>query len=557
MTLLRSVFGVAILFFSTQILAQKKDLKSLKVDIVYLASDELEGRLAGSESEKVAAQYIKERFEKIGLTESGEKQTFYHDFVFNTPIKEAPKGNYFSQSGNPKSFKKEEDYYVVPISGTALVEGEIVDVSFGITAPELAYDNYEDLQVSGKIALLNLSSPDGIHPHSKYKKYHSWRERVDNVISKGAIAVLVYNSSEALSLNSLRAFTNLSRVAVPVMYLEESALEKLNKDKKVRVSTRLIQDKKTSRNVVAYLEGNSDKTVFVGAHFDHLGYGEYGNSRYIGAPQIHNGADDNASGVAMMLALAQRLEKNKKELKHNYVFIAFSAEELGLLGSKAFVNSELFDKYNPTYMMNFDMVGRLNEENELGIYGTGTSTAWDSLITFLDTSAFAINRNPSGMGSSDHTSFYLNKVPSIHLFTGSHEDYHKPTDDEDKINYDGMLSVLNFAYELIMELDDDKGINYKKTKSGSSRKAPSFKVTLGIIPDYFGDEKGLKIDGVSPGKPAEKAGLEKGDIITKLGDVDVKDMMTYMTALGVFNKGDKTTVELLRDGKAVSLEIQF
>ncbi|MGB0430776.1 MAG: M20/M25/M40 family metallo-hydrolase, partial [Bacteroidia bacterium] len=322
------------------------------------------------------------------------------------------------------------------------------------------------------------------------------------------------------------------------------------------VEVSLIRALKTGRNVIAYLKGKGDKTVFVGAHYDHLGYGEYGNSRYIGEPQIHNGADDNASGVALMLALAGELKASKK-LKHNYIFIAFSAEELGLLGSKAYVNNKLYNLYKPIYMMNFDMVGRLNDKNELGLYGTGTSSAWDSVLALVDTSNFVINRNPSGMGSSDHTSFYLNKVPSIHFFSGTHEDYHKPTDDEEKINYEGIEMILDMAIETCLALDKSKGINYNKTKSGKSRKAPSFKVTLGIVPDYFGDAKGLKIDGVSPGKPAEKAGLQKGDIITKLGAKEVKDMMTYMGALAAFDKGDKTTVEVIRAGKSISFDIEF
>lgn len=551
---MRFILIAALALLSINILsAQKRFEKSLKKDVSYLASDELKGRLAGSESEKKAAAYIANRFDKMGLAGIGENG-FYHDFEFSTPIKLEESGNLMSVNG--EGLVLSDDFFPIPISECGKVEGEIVDISFGIRAPELEHDDLEGKKVEGQIVLLNLNSPDGIHPHSKFKKYNNWRERVEKINELKPKAIICYGSPEDLSVKGLRAYNNLRSIGTIVVYVDEDALKLLQQKVKVSIEVSLLRETKTGRNVVAYMDNGADKTVFVGAHFDHLGYGEYGNSRYMGPPMIHNGADDNASGVALMLALANKLHK-EKDLEHNYVFIAFSAEELGLLGSKAYVNSTLFDDYKPTYMMNFDMVGRLNEKNELGIYGTGTSTAWDSVLTQLDTINFQINRNPSGMGSSDHTSFYLNKVPSVHFFTGTHADYHKPSDDEELINYKGMVSVLDLAFATCLTLDNVNGINYRKTKSGNSRKAPSFKVTLGIIPDYFGDAKGLKIDGVSPGKPAEKGGLQKGDIITKLGETQVKDMMTYMGALGKFDKGDKTKVEVIRGEESLTFEIEF
>lgn len=535
------------------LIAQKRIEKSLKKDVSYLASDQLEGRLAGSESEKKAAEYIANRFDKLGLEGIGENG-FYHDFEFSTPIKLEESGNLMSVNG--EGLELADDFFPIPISDNGRVEGQLIDISFGINAPELDHNDLEGKKIKNQIVLLNLNSPDGIHPHSKFKKYNNWRERVEKINELKPKAIICHSSPEDLSVKGLRAYNNLRSIGTIVVYVEEDALKLLKQKVKVSIEVSLLRETKTGRNVVAYMDNGAEKTVFIGAHFDHLGYGEYGNSRYMGPPMIHNGADDNASGVALMLALANKLKK-EKDLEHNYVFIAFSAEELGLLGSKAYVNSTLFNNYKPTYMMNFDMVGRLNEKNELGIYGTGTSTAWDSVLTQLDTTDFQINRNPSGMGSSDHTSFYLNKVPSIHFFTGTHADYHKPSDDEELINYKGMVSVLDLAFATCLTLDNVEGINYRKTKSGNSRKAPSFKVTLGIIPDYFGDAKGLKIDGVSPGKPAEKGGMQKGDIITKLGETPVKDMMTYMGALGKFDKGDKTKVEVIRGEETLTFDIEF
>ncbi|MBI1185302.1 M28 family peptidase [bacterium] len=550
------LFGALIFAFST-LFAQNpaKIEKQLKKDISFLASDKLEGRLAGSENEIKAAEYIKGRFEKIGLKPDPFSTKYYDYFTFSPPIKLADEGN--SLVVENIGLALDNSYYPVALSGNGSAEGTVLDISFGIVAPELGHNDLEGKVLTGKVVLLNLGSPDGIHPHSRYLKYHNWRERLEFIAKQAPAAIIAYNCADDISVKGLRAFNNLKQMELPIVYVTEVSTAKDLADKKVNLSVQLIHETKTGRNVVGYLDNGANQTVVIGAHYDHLGYGEYGNSLYTGEPAIHNGADDNASGVALMLSLAEKIVSNKNNLRYNYLFLAFSAEELGLLGSKAFVNAGVFKKFRPVYMLNFDMVGRLNSENDLGVYGNGTSQVWNGMLQTIDSADFKISRNPSGMGSSDHTSFYLSEVPCLHLFTGSHADYHKPSDDEDKINYGGMLKVLDYAYQIVLAADKMDDVPYRKTKSGSSRKAPSFKVTLGIIPDYFGDAKGLKIDGVSAGKPAEKAGLMKGDIIVKLGDTEVKDMMTYMNALGAFDKGDKTTVEVLRNGELLKMEINF
>jgi len=545
--------------FSTQALAQKADkklTKQLQADVEYLASDELGGRLAGSEEEKVAAEYIQKRFKKLGLEEAPYLASYFMPFSFSTPIEYANTGN--SLKVSKKSMVLDKDFYPVPVSGNGSAQGTVLDIGFGIEAPELEHNDLKDVSIQRKIVLVNLGSPDGIHPHSKFLKYHSWRNRIETLAKKEPKAIICHSGNESISIAALKRYNNLERLAIPVLHVEKEALERINLASQVNLSVNLVQEEKQSLNVLGYLDKGAVKTVVVGAHYDHLGLGEYGNSRYIGEePLIHNGADDNASGVALMLALAEELSEKEEDLSCNYLFMAFSAEELGLLGSNAFVNTEVFKKFDINYMLNFDMVGRLNEKNELGIFGTGTSTAWPEVFTRLDTLGLIINRSPTGMGSSDHTSFYLNDVPVLHYFTGTHEDYHKPSDDADKINYQGMLRVLKLSVDMCFVLDTYEEVDFRKTKTGNSRKAPSFKVTLGIIPDYFGDAKGLKIDGVSKGKPAEAAGLQKGDIIVKMGETAVKDMMTYMEALRAFDKGDETTVDVLRGDDAITLKVKF
>lgn len=534
---------------------QRKEGKILKSDLSYLASDALEGRLAGSENERKAADFIVQRFEEIGLEPMKKSTSFFHSFSFNAPVKYADDGNYLRVNGEPTEL--ESDFYVLPVSGNASLKGGIVDLNFGISDASLGHDDFADKKIKKQIVLVNLESPDGIHPHSKFKAYHSWRVRLDKLVAKSPKAVIFYNSQEGLSISDLRRFNNLKPVGFPVIHIEAEKADLLKEGGFVQLGINLLRKELTGRNVVGCMDMGFEKTVVIGAHYDHLGYGEFGNSRYIGEPQIHNGADDNASGVALMLGLAKRLQKEKKRLNCNYVFIAFSAEELGLLGSKAFVNTDLLNSEKAHYMMNFDMVGRLNDKAELGIFGSGTSTKWESAIKELDTTGFKINRSRSGMGSSDHTSFYLTGVPVIHFFSGTHEDYHKPSDDEEKINYEGIQSILDLSYHLCRTLDDDPKLDFRKTKSGATRKAPSFKVTLGIIPDYYGKADGLKIDGVSPGKPADQAGMLKGDVITQLGEIQVSDMMTYMEALRQFEKGAKTTARIMREGKEIMLQISF
>lgn len=310
----------------------------------------------------------------------------------------------------------------------------------------------------------------------------------------------------------------------------------------------------TGTNILGYIDNSAPHTIVIGAHYDHLGWGNDG-SLYRGKEKaIHNGADDNASGVAVMLNLAGKLKETNKG--NNYLFMAFSGEEMGLIGSNFFVKNATIPTDSINYMLNMDMVGRLKtEDSTLAVYGTGTSPIFKQTVTATN-QHFKIIEHESGVGPSDHTSFYLNDIPVLHFFTGQHEDYHRPSDDWDKLNYEGMTLISNYIYDIITELDDNGELAFKKTKN-ESQDSPRFKVTLGVVPDYLFDGKGMRIDGVSEGRPAEKAGLLKGDIVIQLGDIAVDDMMGYMKALSKFEKGNTTTVKVDRDGKIVESEVTF
>jgi len=272
-------------------------------------------------------------------------------------------------------------------------------------------------------------------------------------------------------------------------------------------------------------------------------------------PAIHNGADDNASGVAVMLQLAGRLKK-LENAQSNFLFIGFSGEELGLLGSNYFAKNPTIDLQKVNLMINMDMVGRLNAENTLAVHGVGTSPGFKQLLFANNDQEFNIAEHESGIGPSDHTSFYLADVPVLHFFTGQHEDYHKPSDDSEKLNYEGMRKIENYIFNIVTDLDDDAKLAFRKTKN-ESEETPRFKVGLGVVPDYLFTGEGMRIDGISEDKPAQKAGLQKGDIVKKLGDQPITDMMSYMKALATYSEGDSTLVTIEREGASMEVEVQF
>lgn len=309
----------------------------------------------------------------------------------------------------------------------------------------------------------------------------------------------------------------------------------------------------TGNNVIGFLDNKAKNTIIIGAHYDHLGFGGEGSLYRDSIKAIHNGADDNASGVAVLLDLAAKL--SAKNTNNNYLFMAFSGEEMGLLGSNYFVKNPTIDTKKVSYMINMDMVGRMKKDSSLAVYGTGTSPIFKQVLKSHNYN-FRLVQQESGVGPSDHTSFYLADMPVLHFFTGQHEDYHKPGDDSEKLNYDGMHLISDYIFNIISDLDNNGKLAFRKTKNESDS-TPRFKVGLGVIPDYLFDGNGMRIDGVSEDKPAQKAGLKKGDIVIKLGDSTVTNMMSYMRALSIFEKGNTTKIIVKRGESEVEKVINF
>lgn len=310
------------------------------------------------------------------------------------------------------------------------------------------------------------------------------------------------------------------------------------------------------RNVIGYIDNNAPNTVVIGAHYDHLGMGDE-NSLWTGEKAIHNGADDNASGVSSLIEIARWLtERPAGTMNNNYLIIAFSGEEKGLWGSNHFTKNPTIDMKKVNYMLNMDMVGRLNAEKSLAVNGVGTSPDWMKVLPEIKTNGLKLVTSESGVGPSDHTSFYLSDIPALHFFTGQHEDYHKPTDDAEKVNYGGIVEVTAFIEQIIFKMDGKGKLAFTKTKDATPS-ASDFKVTLGVVPDYLYSGKGLRIDGAKEGKPGAKAGLIKGDVIIKLGDYEVADIYAYMEALGKFSKGESTTMVVEREGQTLTLPVTW
>jgi hypothetical protein len=314
----------------------------------------------------------------------------------------------------------------------------------------------------------------------------------------------------------------------------------------------------TGHNVVGFLDNGAVKTIVIGAHYDHLGTDGRGSSLDANPKnKIHNGADDNASGTAGVIELARYYSQNGVKEPVNFLFMCFSAEEAGLIGSKYFTNLPTIDLKSVSCMLNMDMIGRFNySSSKLLIYGTGTSPVFEPLLKSVNTFGFELMLDSSGVGPSDQTSFYLKNIPVLHFFTGQHSDYHKPSDDADKINYPGEVRVLKYMATLIDSLAQRPELEFNKTRNKQDTRS-SFKVTLGIMPDYAYSGEGLRVDGVTEGKPAAVAGIKQGDIIVKLGEVDITDIYKYMEALGKFQKGATTNATFKRGDQTLTLPVTF
>src|SRR5215204_3920318 len=479
MNSIRAVF-LFISFFLVQIsFAQKKKtpklskadnttVTNLQAHISYLANDKLEGRRAGTNGEKLAGEYISQKFQEAGLQPKGSEGFFQPFEIYDG--KQINSATHFIINENNLAVDK--DFFPFPFSQNISIEA-LPSIAVQEADMPWFYDLKETLEENKN------------NPHFDLNEYI--RNNAKKAKSRGASAVILYNSS---SIDDKLKFDNKDRTEkldVPVLFVTKDAAKKYFSDQAATLDIKMKIDvgekKRTGRNVVGYLDNGAARTVVLGAHYDHLGYGEDNNSMLrTGEKAIHNGADDNASGTAALIELA-RILKNTKQKNNNYLFIAFSAEELGLNGSKFFTEHPTIDFTKVNYMINMDMVGRLNDSSQVvTIGGYGTSPQWGTLIDPNNKkNPFAIRIDSSGTGPSDHTSFYRKDIPVLFFFTGQHRDYHRPSDDADKINYEGELNVIRYIDKIISDLNKQtQKLAFLKTRE-AQQSVNAFKVTLGIM----------------------------------------------------------------------------
>jgi hypothetical protein len=540
-----SLFLLVLVSFSTSAQklnkADKVTLANLKNHVMFLADDKLEGRRTGTKGEELAYQYISSQFEKYGLEAKGTNG-YLQPFEVNEG-KQILSSTILIMDG--EHFKLEKDFFPLAWSGNGSVEA--------IASPSLAENGgpwFYDLK--------ELLEQNQNNPH--FDLASALREKEKAAVSKGASALLLYNSGTIADNLKYDSKDRSAVAAIPVLYLTKSVTSKLLKDISHTWDIKLKAEQgdklRKGNNVVGYINNNAPVTIVLGAHFDHLGYGEDNNSRYTGGAAIHNGADDNASGTAALMELARLLKSGSK--KSNYLFVAFSGEELGLYGSKYYVDHPTISLSTVNYMINMDMVGRFSDSSKtITIGGVGTSPSWGKLLNGEKKMPFAVKVDSSGTGPSDHTSFYRKDIPVLFFFTGLHTDYHKPSDDFDKINYNGQLQIVNYINRLVSRTESENKLVFTKTREQQTTTSARFTVSMGIMPDYTYSGGGVKADGVSDGKAAQKAGIKAGDVIVQLGDFAISSVESYMQALSKFKKGDATKVKVKRGNDELLFDIVF
>lgn len=537
---------------------------AVRPHIELLADDKLAGRAPGTEGDTATQDYVQQAFEAAGLRGA-------FDGSFRQPF-EVVDG--VQTTGDTKLVvgKDAIPHGVVPFSGRSgeEVSGKLIYVGYGIATDGKGTGDYDKLgdQVKGKIVVARYGAAD---PHASPALSRP-QQKLINARDHGAVGFLFWEpDTETPYPNHGEA----SDLTIPGLWVGKAATPQLlsmlggkkaasiddlkpgaTSKKKAAMAVPIEPVVKKTANVAGILPGNGDskRVIVIGAHMDHLGMGT-STSLSAGEHAVHNGADDNASGVAVVLELAKALSKTDSAKRpFDLVFMTFGAEEMGLLGSKHYVTG-LGEraKSDIVAMLNFDMVGRLGDEG-LQVAGVGTSSVWPDLVEGSK-GELVVKTTDDGYGPSDHGSFYEAGIPVLHFFTGSHSDYHKPTDDVDKINFDGAAKIGGMALSIVTALEGDEiepdyiKVARKETARGG------FNVSLGTIPDYGARVDGVRLSGVREGGAAEQAGMHKGDVIQKLGPRDVHNLDDYMAAFAVLEPDVEIDVVVERDGNPVTLKM--
>lgn len=624
---------------SIQIAASAERLRS---HITYLASDALEGRRTGTPGANAAAQYIAGEFSRLGLRPAkstraargrGEAQSSYlQQFPYVSGVT-LGKGNMLSlktSTAGPVELRLNDDWAPLGFSSNVrLQDAQVAFAGYGISSAELKYDDYAVSSAKDRVAVVFAGTPDGNNPHGRFARAGEIRFKAAAARSAGARALIVISNEKSLKDDRLSrlAYDNAGDAGIPVLVVSRQAAVRIldapdadlsNYEKtadagtgsskenqcdifsavplriplgglRLNLSTDILRRQVAASNVIGILDGSNpglkSETIVIGAHYDHLGRGGAGSLAQQEG-ELHPGADDNASGVAGMLELARVLAAQRPGPRRTIVFIAFSGEEEGLLGSNYYVNHPVVPIANTVAMLNMDMIGRMRNKN-LIVGGVGTAQEWGSMVESANllkgiavtskvgssrhptpslsnlplvvtangrtvvssdaTKQFLLTLNEDGYGPSDHSSFYAKKIPVLFFWTGTHEDYHKPSDTAEKINYEDEVRILAMLKRIVYHIDaSDKSPSYTVAKNAAPGRSTGFRVYLGTIPNYAGGNDGLLLDGVREDSPAANAGLKAGDRIVKLAGREVRNLYDYTFALGEMKAGQEYEVEILR-----------
>ena len=545
---LQGVFAQSSFSFSPEAIEER-----LRTDVYTLASEEMEGRESGTAGEEKAARYIKSRMQEVGLSPLfGD--SFIQTFDFSGQL-ELGEENFLVIGEN--GFALDEDFFVLPHSESSRVYTQAVYVGHGMKT-DTHNDYYGMENLEDKIFFMEFYLPEDIDQRGTTLPMDMISNKIETALEKGAAAIVFVNTQSWRNDPPLRLGRARETAGIPIMFARDEVLEfwqQQEQNEYIFLSADLHSATYTSMNVAGYIDNNTEQTVVIGGHFDHLGYGSSG-SRSPGSNEIHYGADDNASGTAGVLEAARYISQSTLT-SNNYIFIAFGAEEKGLLGSRHFTNSDAYDMERINYMFNYDMIGRLEDSN-LTLLGTGTSPLWESTIDNNAPEGLNIRKSASGMGGSDHTSFYLKDIPVIFFFTGIHNDYHRPTDTPDKINYEGMREILSFSFDMIADLDQKDKLAFTSTpveRRGQQRRGTG--ATLGVMPDHAWEGEGVKIMGIVDNRPAQRAGMQQGDVIVGINEETVPDIQEYMRIMNTLQSGQKVMINLVRDEERMKMEVEL
>lgn len=574
------------------------DPAALRKHVTYLASDELGGRKPGEAGGDKAAAYIAEQFQKAKLgcatpnlkcKHTGNVRSgYFQQFPFIAGVELGAKNTLAVTAGEDRSTPALGEQWI-PIgfsSNGGLENARLVFAGYGITAAELKHDDYGSVDVKDKIAVVFAGTPDGDNPHGQFGRFGDVRFKAVAAKEHGAKALIVISGEEKFAADRLSKLSYdqtsgeagiiviaVSRQTAAKWFSspgvsELTALEKTPGDWAaasqklsgvgVNLSVDVVRKAVPAYNVVGIIEGSDPKLkkeyIVIGAHYDHLGRGGE-SSLAPNSTEPHHGADDNASGSAGVIELARIFASERKQLKRSLVFAAFSAEESGLIGSKAYIGAPPVPLADTVAMINMDMIGRLRD-GKLTVGGVGTSPEFRKLVEGAGKDSFTLQLNEDGFGPSDHSSFYAKQIPVLFFFTGTHEDYHKPSDTADKINYDGEAKILGMTATLAREIERaDARPAYTLAKSQNAGRSSGFRVYLGTVPNYAESNDGMLLDAVRDDSPAAKAGLKAGDKIVKLAGREIKNVYDYTYALGEMKAEQEYDVEVMRDGQRAAFKL--